>query len=200
MGDRDEPLTLRVAGRGGTVSRNNGPWVINETTLKYRNDFIEVNEDRVIRPDGEPGTYATVDMKAGLAVLPVGEDRSVYLTRQFRYAIGRESIEVVGGAIDEGEDAEAAARRELREEVGIEAGELTPMGVINIDTSIVDGAVSLFLARRLRFTEPDREGTEVIKPLRVTLDEAVNMVMSGEINQGTSCVLILKAGNYLGAR
>ncbi|MFP5260609.1 MAG: NUDIX domain-containing protein [Blastocatellia bacterium] len=182
------------------MSRNNGPWVINETTLKYRNDFIEVNEDRVIRPDGEPGTYATVDMKAGLAVLPVGEDRSVYLTRQFRYAIGRESIEVVGGAIDEGEDAEAAARRELREEVGIEAGELTPMGVINIDTSIVDGAVSLFLARRLRFTEPDREGTEVIKPLRVTLDEAVNMVMSGEINQGTSCVLILKAGNYLGAR
>ena len=56
-----------------------------------RNEFIEVAEDRVTRPDGQAGRYATVTMKPGVAVLPVDETLDVYLARQFRYAVGRET-------------------------------------------------------------------------------------------------------------
>ena len=99
------------------MSRQHGPWIIQSTTEKYRDPFLTVREDRVIRPDGSPGIYATASVKPGVAILPLAEDGTSYLVRQFRYALGAESVEAACGGIDEGESAAAAARRELREEL-----------------------------------------------------------------------------------
>jgi 8-oxo-dGTP pyrophosphatase MutT (NUDIX family) len=181
------------------MSRQHGPWTIKETAEKYRDEFIAVYADSVIRPDGEPGTYATVRMKAGVSVLPVEPDGTIYLTRQFRYALGAESVEAVSGGIDE-EDARGAASRELREELGIEAAELVSLGQMDMDTSIVRSPVSLFLARGLKFTAAEQEGTERIEPFKTTLEQAVGMILRGEITHSPSCVLILKASRYLEGR
>ncbi len=178
--------------------RQHGPWTIRESKPVYRNPFIEVVEDRVVRPDGQPGSYGTVVMKPGVAVLPVDEDGMAYLTREFRYAIGRESIEVAGGGIDEGESPLEAARRESREELGVEASEWVDLGRIDPFTAVVNSPAYLFLARRLSFTRVEREGTEVMEVRKVPFDEAVCMVMDGTITHGPSCVLILKASRVLG--
>jgi len=177
------------------MERKHGPWTIKETTEKYRDDFIAVYEDSVIRPDGEPGTYATVRMKPGVSVLPVDHDGTIYLTRQFRYATGAESVEAVSGGVED-EHEDASARRELREELGIEATELIRLGRMDMDTSIVRSPVGLFLARGLKFTEAEQEGTERIKPFKTTLEQAVGMVLRSEITHGPSCVLLLKAARY----
>ena len=174
-----------------------GPWTIKGSAEKYRNELMTVTEDEVIRPDGKPGTYGTVRMKAGVSILPLDDDGFVYLTSQFRYCVGRESVETASGAIDEGEEAEEAALRELREELGIEAGKLISLGGMDLDTSIVNCPVELFLARDLKFTAPQREGTEDIKTVKLKFDEAYRMVIEGEIRHSPSCVLILKAHNYL---
>ncbi|GAX42378.1 NUDIX hydrolase [Tolypothrix sp. NIES-4075] len=63
-------------------------------------------------------------MKSAVAILPIDSDRNVYLVRQFRYALGKESIEVVCGAVEEDEPKIEAAKREIEEEVGIKASEL----------------------------------------------------------------------------
>jgi 8-oxo-dGTP pyrophosphatase MutT (NUDIX family) len=178
------------------MERKHGPWTIKETTEKYRDEFITVYADSVIRPDGEPGTYATVHLKPGVSVLPIDTDGTIYLTRQFRYGAGAESIEAVSGGIDDG-DASRSALKELREELGIEAAELISLGQMDMDTSIVRSPVSLFLARGLKFTEAEQEGTECIEPLKTTLDEAVGMVLRSEITHSPSCVLLLKASRYL---
>ncbi|CAA9586221.1 MAG: hypothetical protein AVDCRST_MAG88-3978, partial [uncultured Thermomicrobiales bacterium] len=111
------------------MARRNGPWTIEETTEQYRNQMITVREDRVTQPDGEPGSYATVEIQPGVAVLPVDRDGIAQLTRQFRYALGRESVEVVSGAIDEGEEPLEAARREAKEELGITAEDWVDLGM-----------------------------------------------------------------------
>lgn len=177
------------------MARQHGPWTIQDTAQKYQNSFIDVCEDQVVRPDGQPGTYATVTMKPGVAILPVDGDRAVYLTRQFRYAIAKESIEVVSGAIDENEPPLEAAQRELREELGIEADEWKDLGMMNLDTSIIRGPLHLFLAQRLTFIEAQPEGTETIETVKMPFDDAVEMVMASAITHGPSCVLILKAQN-----
>jgi hypothetical protein len=78
------------------MQRHHGPWVVRESRQVYRNPFIEVVEDRVTRPDGQPGIYGTVTMRPGVAILPVDKEGVAYLTREFRYAIGRESVEAAG--------------------------------------------------------------------------------------------------------
>ena len=174
------------------MERKNGDWTIKETRKIFENEFFKVFEDDVIQPDGADGTYATIRFVGGVSVLPLDDDGFVYLTKQFRYALGREDIEVVSGAVEDEEPLEAA-RREAREELGVEAGEWTDLGRIENDTSITDSRAQLFLARRLTFTEPEREGTEQIETVKMKFSEALEKVMRGEITHGQTLALILKA-------
>lgn len=181
------------------MERKNGEWTIKETERIFKNDFIEVFNDRVIQPDGKRGEYATVEMKPGVCILAIDDERNAYLTKQFRYALGAESLEVIAGGLDEGEPLENA-KRELKEETGIEADEWISLGAAEIDTSIVHSPAHFFVARKLKFGKPKREGTEAIKPVRINFDEAVGKVLSGEIKHAASCVLILKAKLKLAAK
>jgi 8-oxo-dGTP pyrophosphatase MutT (NUDIX family) len=175
------------------MAQKYGPWTIKERDYKYQDSFIDVREDQVLRPDGQPSTYATVVVKPGVAILPIDSDRTVYLVQQFRYALGKESLEVVSGGIEENEAPFEAAQREIQEELGIKAGQWSELGVFDLDTSIIHCPVQLFMAHQLTFKQPDREGTETIETVQIPLDAAVQMVMDSKITHAPSCVLILKA-------
>jgi ADP-ribose pyrophosphatase len=178
--------------------RENGPWKIKSTTAKYKSELIELYEDEVIKPNGEHGTYAIARIKQGVSVLPLDEEGFVYLAKDFRYAAGRETVETVAGAIDEGEPGEEAARRELKEELGIEANEFVALGKVDPMPSLVDSPSYLFLAKgRLKFEEKELEAGENVRTLKVKLADAVRMVIEGEITHSSSCVLILRANDYL---
>src|SRR4028118_541533 len=127
------------------MERKNGPWTIKNTEKKYADEFLELNVDEVIKPDGNPGSYATVQIKSGVAILPIDEDGNVYLTKQFRYAIGKESIEVISGGIEEEGNPMEAAKREAEEEIGIAADEWIELGVFHLETSMIKGPVYLFV-------------------------------------------------------
>ena len=179
------------------MEKQNGPWIIKEKLLKYKNPWIEVNEDQVIRPDGKPGIFGIITITPGVSVLALDDQGFVYLTEEFRYAIGKKSIEAVSGGIDFGEQPLDAAKRELEEELGIHAEEWIDLGIVNPFTSVIHSPAHLFLARKLHFSETNREGTEIIKMVKITFTEAVNMVQSSDINHSPTSVLILKAKNYL---
>lgn len=170
-----------------------GPWTVLSTRHPHQDEFIDVAVDEVVQPDGERGQYATVRMKPGVTILPVDDDGCAVLVRQFRYALGAESLEAPAGGMDDGEAPLGAAKRELKEEMGIEAADWTPLATVQIDTSIVHCPDHLFVARGLTFGAPDREGTEQMRTVRVPLAEAADMVARGEIVQASSCVLILLA-------
>ena len=178
-----------------TMEKKNGNWTIKRTRKIFENDFFKVFEDDVVQPDGKDGKYATIRFVGGVSVLPVDDDRYIYLTKQFRYALGREDLEVVSGAVEEEEPLEAA-RREAKEELGIEAAEWTDLGAIENDTSITDSRAQLFLARGLTFTEPEREGTEQIETVKMKFEDALDKVLKGEITHGQTVALILKASHF----
>lgn len=179
------------------MEKKHGPWIIKETVLKYKNPWIEVREDQVMRPDGKPGIFGVVEMKPGISVLALDEEGFVYLTEEFHYAIGKESIEVVSGAIDKGEKPIDAAKRELEEELGIKAEEWIDLGKVDPFTSVIHSPAYLFLARKLRFTETKQEGTEKIQCKKILLQDIIKLVLESKITHGPSCVLILKVQEYL---
>jgi len=192
-------VAVRTGAEGNYMSsKKRGPWTVEGTAEKYRNDYFQVLEDEVIRPDQRPGKFSRIVLRPGVSVLAVDDDRNVYLTSEYRYAIERDSIEVVSGGIDGNESTIVCARRELREEVGIEAREWTSLGFVDPLTSIVHAPAELFIAQGLTFVEPEHESTEIIRVLKAKLSEAVRMVMDSEITHGPSAVLILKAHIHLG--
>jgi ADP-ribose pyrophosphatase len=83
--------------------RRNGPYQVLSSEPRYRNRWIAVREDRVIRPGGSAGLFGVVQMVAGSSVLALDGEDQVYLVQEYKYAIGRDSLEAVSGAIDAGE-------------------------------------------------------------------------------------------------
>lgn len=179
------------------MNKKHGPWTIKATQRKYDSKLIQLDEDEVIKPDGSRGTYATVRMKDGVSVLAVDEDGTAYFAKEFRYALGRENLEVVGGAIEEGEELAESARRELREELGIEAEEFTPLGTAQYATSLLRSESALFLARRLRFVEKHGDPSERIETVEMPLAEAVERALSGDFIHAPTCILVLRAREFL---
>jgi 8-oxo-dGTP pyrophosphatase MutT (NUDIX family) len=177
--------------------KRNGDFIIKKSEVKYENPWIKVVEDQVIRPDGKPGIFGVVRMLGGVSALPMDDDGNVYLVDEFYYAIGRHDIEVSSGGRDKGERSVDAARRELKEELGISAKEWIDLGTVNPFTQVIESRQRIFLARGLEFGKDNPEGTENVSMVKVKLEEAVRMVMDSEITHGPSCVLILKADKYL---
>jgi len=179
------------------MEKKRGAWTVKSSEKLYADEFGEFWVDEVLKPDGDAGRRATFRMKSGVAVLAVDEEGFAHLVKTFRYAVEKECVEVVQGSLEDGEEPLSAARRELKEELGIEAEELTDLGLVDAITSQVYAPARLFLARSLSFGEPDADSTETLKPFKVKFEEAVRMVLKGEITQGISCTLILKASRLI---
>src|SRR3989344_3585725 len=186
-------VTLKLCVSDTIMVEENGPWKIKTSEIKYKNPYIEVAEDDVIGPDGNSYIYGKIKIVPGVSVLPIDENGFVYLIKEFKYAIGKYSTEVVCGGIKPDEDDISAARRELMEEVGISASEFISVGDVHAISNIVNSRNALFLAKNLAFGKPDREGTEVMETLKMPFKDAVKMVMDGTIQRAPSRVLILKA-------
>jgi len=177
--------------------RKKGVWKILDSEEKYKNDFLQLREDKVIKPDGEEGVYATIKLRDGIQVLAVDDKGIAHFVKEFRYAIERYDIESVGGTMNEGESAEQAAGRELKEELGIEAEIFTQLGNLHHSTSIISSNTILFLALNLRFGEKNQDENEQIKEIEIPLSKAVQMVYEGEFTHASTCILILRANHYL---
>ena len=172
--------------------RPHGPWKILRSGDVYRDPWIEVRRDEVIRPDGREGTHCVVSMKPGVCVAALDDEGFVYLTDEFHYGIGRDSLEGVSGGIEAGERPLETAQRELEEELGLKADRWTELGMVDPFTTIVVSPTRMFLAEGLSEGVRRPEGTEQIRRVRISKSEAIRRVFEGGITHGPTCVLLLK--------
>lgn len=179
------------------MKRKHGPWTILSSEQKYKSPWLEVREDQVLRPDGSKGIFSLATIADGSSVLPIDDDGNVYLLKQFRFAIGRDSTETATGGLDHDESPLDAAKRELKEELGISAEEWISLGITHPFTSGVASTAHLFLARKLTMGTPEPDGTEPIELVKMPFDEAYGMALEGRIALAQCCVLIFRAKEFL---
>ena len=170
-----------------------GPWKIKQTGDIYRDPFIHVWKDEVVRPDGKDGQHVVVSMKPGSCVLAIDADKNLHLTNEFHYGVGRYSIEAVSGGIEPGESPEVTAHRELQEELGLKAARLKFLSTVDPFTTIMISPTYLYFAQELTDVPASQEGTESIEKVILPLDEAWQKVCSGEITHAPTCILIARA-------
>jgi ADP-ribose pyrophosphatase len=173
--------------------KDHGPWKIVASRDVYRDRWLKVRKDDVIRPDGQRGTYSVATLLSGVCVLAVDEQHNAYLTEEFHYGVGRITLEGVSGGIEPGEAPLETARRELAEELGILAKKWTNLGCVDPLTGSVVSPTQIFLAQDLAFTASKPEGSELIRRIRMPMLDVVEAVLNSQITHGPTCVLILKA-------
>lgn len=175
------------------------PFQLHTSHEVYQNPWIRVREDRVTRPDGNPGIFGVVEMQPGVTILAVTLEGDTFLVREYRYAVARWSLELPSGGLDAGDTPETGAIRELEEETGYRAGRIISLGTLDPFTTVIRSENHMVLALDLEPTMQRLEGSEILSLVRMPLVEAVRLALRGEITHGASCALLLKAPYMLPA-
>ncbi len=167
----------------------------------YLGRIIAVRVDDVTMPGGGRAKREVVEHLGAVAILALDEDDHVTLIHQYRHPIGRRNWELPAGLIDKlGEDPVETARRELVEEVGLAAGDWSVLVDVAASPGFTDEVVRVYLATDLAAVERQVEGDEEadLVARRFPLDEAVRMVLSGEIVNGAAVGGLLAAHTVRG--
>lgn len=148
--------------------------------------------EEVTLPNGHEVVLDILRHPGAAAVVPMHEDGSITLIRQYRHAGGGTIWEIPAGKLELDEAPLACAVRELAEEAGL-VGELTPLLPLLTTPAFTDEVIHLFVARGLRAVPLALEADEVIEPVRLSRSEVERMIDAGEIRDAKTLVGILLA-------
>lgn len=160
----------------------------------FRGRTVNLDVDRVRLPSGKEMDFEMIHHPGAAAVVPVLDDGTVLLVRQYRYATGGYLLEVPAGKLDPGEAPETCATRETEEEVGYKPGKLQPLGWIWTTPGFADEKIWLYLATGLEPTRQTLGDDEVLSIERMPLREAVEKAARGEIHDSKSAIALMRAG------
>ena len=151
-----------------------------------------IREDKVIRPDGAEGIYGVVEMPPSCGIVAIDDRDQIAMVSQWRYTLGKMSVEIPTGGAAHGEMPLDAAKRELSEETGLTAVGWTPLGTIDNSNGITTDVAHMFLARQLSTGPANKQGDEELELHWINFADAVKSVMAGEITESVSVAAILK--------
>ncbi|HEY7914859.1 MAG TPA: NUDIX hydrolase [Blastocatellia bacterium] len=139
-----------------------------------------------------------VHHNGGAGALPLFEDGSVALVRQWRYPLGRYSLEIAAGRIEPGHTPEQTARRELEEELGLHARRLEKIASFNVAPGYCEERIHVYIATGLEESSQSLDDDEEIEVVRLPFATALSMVEKGDIDDAKSIITILLASKFIG--
>ena len=180
--------------------------MLNETRIDgevvYDGHFLKVQRDRVRLADGKETKREFIRHPGAVVILPLFEDGTVLLERQFRYPNAKVFIEYPAGKIDSGEDHLLCAQRELREETGFTAGRWDFITTIHNAIAYSDEHLDIYLARDLVAGPTQLDDGEFLETFTATVPEVLEMIRRHEITDvktiiGTFWLEKVLAGSWI---
>ncbi len=166
--------------------------------LVAKGSIIDYYQDTVQVPNGNVARYDIIDHKGAAAVVAVREDGKLLMVRQYRYALGRETLEIPAGGLNgRQEPTETAARRELEEETGYTCEKLELLNSIYTTVAFCNEKIDIYLARGLQPGEQHLDEDEFIDVEAYTVEELQQMIYDCKIQDSkTICGIMTYAAKY----
>jgi ADP-ribose pyrophosphatase len=149
--------------------------------IAYEGHFLKVQRDTVRLPDGKTSKREYIRHPGAVVILPVFDDGSILLERQFRYPLNHVFIEYPAGKIDPNEDPLECAKRELQEETGYTAREWQFVCTIHNAIAYSDEHLDIFLARGLTAGESKLDEGEFLETFKATVPEMLEWIREGKV-------------------
>lgn len=164
--------------------------------LIYKGKVFDIRVDEI--RDGEIEYKREIVVHKGSAVvIPVFDDGTVALVRQYRHAAGKHLLEICAGTLNAGEDPEIGARRELEEEIGVTAGRVEKLCEFWVSPGFLTEKMHLYLATELTETAQNPEEDEILTVERRSIGDLLQMVENGEIEDAKTIIGIVMAAKRL---
>jgi len=167
------------------------------TTRIFEGRILNLRVDRILFDDGIEATREVVEHRGASVIIPLLEDQRVLLVRQYRYAIGKELLEIPAGTCDEGESPEDCAKRELQEETGFTCDDMEKVLECYVAPGYSTEKIHFYLARRLRRTQQDPDEDERISVEPVSIPEALAKIRNGEICDAKSICALFRTLDFI---
>jgi len=159
-------------------------WKKLSESILFRNPWWTYKKDAFVLPSGKKGEYHYVYTNGSSMVVPVSGDGKVILVNQYRYLLGKESIEFPCGSVKNGSTYDKTAREELLEETGYSARVLMPAGEFNPYNGVTSEMCRVYIARELEFLGGKPDDTEEFEIVRMAPDEVDKQIETGVIWDG----------------
>jgi ADP-ribose pyrophosphatase len=166
------------------------------TRRVYTGRVVRLDVDTVRFPDGSTGELELIRHPGAAAIVPCasdppGDDPTILMIKQYRYAAGGALWEIPAGTLAPGESPEACARRELLEEAGVKAQRLERLTSIWTTPGFTDEVIHLYMASGLTTGAAARERDEFIEVVPRPLSQVLGAIRNGEIRDAKTIVAIL---------
>ena len=158
--------------------------VVTGTRRIYEGRIVNLRVDEVTLPNGKAGKREVVEHGGAVAIVPMKDKNTVLLVKQFRLPAGKPLLEIPAGGIEDGEEPEACARRELSEEIGMVPGRLIPLFAAYVAPGYTTEKIWGYLALDLTDEKAENDEDEFVEVVPMNLDEALAAIASGEIEDG----------------
>lgn len=175
---------------------------LEEKTIKretvYEGLIFDITHDTVLLENDNTAFRDVLWHNGGVCVIPVTDDNEIYLVRQFRYPFSAALLEVPAGKLEKGEAPEICGKRELLEETGFTCEEFIYLGEMLPTPAYNSEITHMYMAKGLKFSQQSLDEDEFLDVKKMSLSEAVELVMNGTIRDGKTQIAILKAQYVLG--
>ena len=162
------------------------PQTISTETV-FKGKIFDIRIDTI--REGELEYKREIVVHQGSAVVvPVFDDGTVALVRQYRHATGGVQLELPAGGIEPGETFEQAAARELEEEIGFRAGRIEKLTEFYVSPGFLTEKMHVFLATELTESTQKLDEDEIVEVVRLPLTEAIEMTKDGRIEDAKTII------------
>lgn len=170
-------------------------FIKSETLMKGR--AFTIRRDYLKTPDGRETKFDIIEHGGSVVIIPVDQNGNVLLVRQYRHATGLDLLELPAGTLDDDEEPEVCAAREIREETGMAAGKLVKLGDFYLAPGYSTEFMHVFLATELKADPLEADADEFLSVETIPLEEAIRMAESGEMPDAKSLAALFMAKQHL---